>query len=62
LIQLQAAELFSPAVVRLNRDLCFLAGLRRGLPIRDSTSTCRSSVTICSGLYLLIGMSSSPLE
>src|SRR5271170_2750579 len=30
------------------------------LPFAISTSTCRSSVTICSGLYLLIGMTGLP--
>src|SRR5271155_4760546 len=35
LIQLQAAELFPPAVVRLNGDLCFLAGLGGVLPVCD---------------------------
>jgi integrase len=34
LIQLQAAELFPPAVVRLNGDLCLLASLRCALPVR----------------------------
>src|SRR5215813_10778324 len=35
LIQLQAAVLFSPAVVGLHRDFRFFAGLRRGLPVRN---------------------------
>jgi len=46
--QLQAAVLFSPAVVRLHRDFSFFARLRRVFPFAISTSTCRSSVTICS--------------
>jgi hypothetical protein len=38
LIQLQAAELFSPAVVRLYGDFGFLAGFGVGFPFAIPTS------------------------
>ncbi len=43
---------------------CFIAAGLFGVlfPFAISTSICRSSATICSGLCFFIGMSSSPLE
>jgi hypothetical protein len=41
---------------RLDRILAIMLPLPFAIP----TSICRSKVTICSGLYLFIGVSSSP--
>jgi hypothetical protein len=53
---------FAPGVEGLHGNLGFLAGLRVVSPFEISTSICRSSVTICFGLYLFIGMSRSPSD
>ena len=39
-----------------------LAGLRRDFPFAMATSICLSTVTICSGLYLCIGILSSSMR
>jgi len=56
LVHLQTAVFLPPAVERLDGDLGFFAGLGVVFPFAMLTSICRSIVTICSGLYLLIGM------
>jgi hypothetical protein len=55
----QTAILFPPAVEGLHRDLGFFTGLWGvGLPFAMLTSIYRGILTMCSGLYLLIGMTS----
>jgi hypothetical protein len=52
LIQSQAAAFLLSAVTGLDVDVRFLEGLLRGFFLSAiPTSTCRSSITICSGLY-----------
>src|ERR1700681_68773 len=56
LIQLQGAVFLLPAVVRPHGDFNFLAGSRVVFPFAIPPSICRSSVTVCSTLYLLMDM------
>lgn len=57
LVQLQSAVFLPPAVERLHgviwasRQACGVV-----FPLANSTSICRSSVTICSGLYRFMGI------
>jgi hypothetical protein len=48
--------LLPQAAKRLHCDLGFLVGMWEDFPFAILTSICRSIVTICSALYLLIGM------
>ena len=56
LVHLQPAVFLAPAVEGLHREGGFLASLWGGLSVGNLTSICRSIVTICSGLYLCMGM------
>jgi hypothetical protein len=59
-VHLQTAVFLPPTVGRLDGDLGFFAGLGGGFSFAMLTSICRSIVTICSFLYLLMGMTRFP--
>ncbi len=52
LLELEPAVFLAPSVVRLLADLTLPACLWRVLPLAIATSTCRSTVTISSAVYL----------
>src|ERR1700674_2045366 len=58
LVHLQTAVFLPPAVERLHGVSASLQACGGVFPFATLTSICRSIVTICSGLYLLIGMTS----